>query len=193
MRETHAPTIRRKLYGTTNEDSSNDGKGKTLTVELRQALSRPLRLLLQSRVVPGCCLLIFLVIGILNVFLTEMSRVYRKVYHMSSAQSGSIYFGLAIGFVTASVAFGSTNDRIMRRLARRHGDEAQPEFRLPAAILGMPVMVVGLLWYGWSLQVRAHWIVPTIGSGIAGIGITTVQVIKLVFFLQISDMLILLL
>lgn len=169
------------MYGITTEVPSNDGKGKTLTAELRQALSRPLRLLVQNRVVPGCCLLIFLVIGILNVFLTEMSRVYRAVYHMSSAQSGSIYFGLAIGFVIASVAFGGTNDRIMRKLARRHGDEAQPEYRLPAAILGMPLMVVGLLWYGWSLQARAHWIVPTIGSGIAGVGITTVQVIKLIF------------
>lgn len=172
MRETHAVTIQKGLYGRSMSDT---GKEQSLSTELAQALSRPLRLLVQSRVVPLCCLLIFLVIGVLNVFLTEMSRVYREVYHMSSAQSGSIYFGLAIGFVIASVVFGMTNDSIMSTLARRHKGVTQPEFRLPAAVLGMPFVVIGLLWYGWALQLRSNWVLPIIGSGFGGIGITTVQ------------------
>lgn len=95
---------------------------------------------------------------------------------MSSGQSSTVYFGLALGFVVASVLFGTTNDRIMHRLARRNKSETQPEFRLPAAIVAMPVLVIGLLWYGWSLEFKTAWIVPIVGSGIGGIGITTVQV-----------------
>lgn len=171
MRETHAPTVKRAVYG-----QDHDTDKQSLVAELSQALSRPMRLLTQSRVVLTCCILIFLVIGTLNVFLTEMSRVYRSMYNMSSAQSGNVYFGLAIGFVIASVVFGMTNDRVMHALVRRHGGETQPEYRLPATIFGMPITVIGILWYGWSLQLGAPWVVPTIGSGFAGIGITTVQV-----------------
>ena len=105
-----------------------------------------------------------------------MSRVYQKLYSFTSAESGYIYIGLASGFVIASVVFGLTNDRIMSSLSHRHNGEAQPEFRLPATIVAMPTIVIGLLWYGWTLQFRAHWVVPTIGSAVAGLGVTTVQV-----------------
>ena len=185
MRETHAPTLKKTIYGKPSDSESQSDQEKSLSSELRQALSRPLKLLSKSPVVPLCCLQIFLVIGILNVFLTEMSRIYQALYNMSSAQSGSIYFGLGLGFVIASVLFGTTNDRIMHMLARRNKDETRPEFRLPAAILGMPVVVIGLLWYGWTLKFKTPWIVPTIGSGIAGIGITTVQVCSTISYKRI--------
>lgn len=174
LRETHAPTLKRAIYGEGND--SEDGQKETLGTALGHALSRPLKLLTMSPVVFMCCLLIFFVIGILNTFLTEISRVYQKFYGMSSAQTSSVYFGLAIGFVLASVIFGSTNDRMMHMLTRRNKGEMKPEFRLPATIAAMPMIMIGLLWYGWTLHYKVAWIVPTIGSGFAGLGITTVQV-----------------
>jgi hypothetical protein len=87
-----------------------------------------------------------------------------------------MYLGLALGFVLASALFGSTNDRIMHALSRRYKGEPQPEFRLPATIAAMPIVAIGTLWYGWTLQFRTSWIVPIVGSGVAGLGITTVQV-----------------
>lgn len=172
LSETHAPTLKRSIYGTYDEDEAQ----QSLTASLSQALRRPLKLLLQSPVVACSCALIFIVIGMLNVFLTEMSRRFQTEYGMSSGRSSTVYFGLALGFVIASVLFGTTNDRIMHRLARRNKDETQPEFRLPAAIAAMPIIVIGTLWYGWSLDFKTNWIVPIIGSGVAGVGITTVQV-----------------
>lgn len=173
LRETHGPTLKQSIVG--EQDEHDDDHKVSIGMEIRQALSRPLKLLVKSPVVPLCCALIFLVIGILNVFLTEMGRVYRRLYGMSSAESGSIYLGLALGFVIASIAFGWSNDRIMHALARRNKDETRPEFRLPATIVAMPIVVVGLLWYGWALHFKQAWIVPIIASGVAGLGITTVQ------------------
>lgn len=89
---------------------------------------------------------------------------------------GYRYLGLALGFVLASVLFGATNDKIMHTLARRHKGETQPEFRLPATIVAMPIVAAGTLWYGWALELKTPWIIPIIGSGVAGLGITTVQV-----------------
>lgn len=178
LRETHAPTLKRKLYGQDKStiSAAESGKASSLASELQSALSRPLKLVTKSPVVFSCCILIFLVIGILNVFLTLMSRDFQRVYGLTSGQSGTVYIGLALGFVLASVLFGLSNDRIMQRLTKKYKGETQPEFRLPAAIAAMPAVVVGLLWYGWALHLKAFWIVPIIGSGIAGLGITTVQV-----------------
>lgn len=171
LKETHAPTIKRSLYGV-----DGDQEKQKLSSALKQALSRPLRLLVKSPVVLAGCILIFIAIGLLNVFLTELSRTVQQVYDVSSGQSGSMYFGLALGFVTASILFGSTNDKVVRALANRSTGEWLPEYRLPATIAAMPIVVIGTLVYGWTLEYRLHWIWPIVGSGIAGVGITTIQV-----------------
>ena len=171
LRETHAPTLKRSIYGT---DGQKQETG--LVRALSQALTRPVKLLVKSPVVLAGCILIFIVIGILNVFLTELSRTVQQVYDFTSGESGTMYLGLALGFVAASVIFGSTNDRIMNALASRHGGQNQPEFRLPAASLAMPIVVIGTIWYGWTLQFKTPWEIPIVGSGVAGLGITTVQV-----------------
>lgn len=176
FRETHAPTLKSRIYGASIDDNNKDDQQIGLMSELRQALSRPLKLLTRSPVVFLCCLLIFLIIGFLNVFLVEMSRVFQLRYGMTSGQSSNVYFGLALGFVLASVLFGSSNDKIMQSLAQRNKGETQPEFRLPATIIAMPTILIGLLWYGWALHFDTHWIVPIIGSAFGGLGITTVQV-----------------
>jgi len=178
LRETHAPTLKKKLYGASGQKTSgNDDEGQeTLAHALRQALLRPLKLLVKSPVVAAGCLLIFVVIGLLNVLLTELSRTVQEVYNVSSGQSGSMYLGLALGFVLASVIFGLTNDRIMKLLASKHDGETRPEFRLPSTIAAMPICVIGMLWYGWAIDFKTHFILPIVGSGIAGLGITTVQV-----------------
>lgn len=173
---------------------------------LKDALMRPLQMLIRSPVVFAGCILIFIVIGLLNVFLTELSRTVQQVYHVSSGQSGAMYLGLALGFVAASVLFGLTNDRIMAALTKRHGGETQPEFRLPATIAAMPVcqlhsavtdeealltdfqiVVIGTLWYGWTLERRESWIIPIVGSGVAGLGITTVQLSVTTYMIDSFD------
>jgi len=37
-------------------------------------------------------------------------------------------------------------------------------------ILGGLCTPIGLFWYGWSAQVRVHWIVPIVGTVLIGMG-----------------------
>ena len=175
LKETHAPTLKSRIYGPDNLKSNGEDKRGLLSA-LKQALMRPLKLLVYSPVVALGCALIFVVIGMLNVFLTELSRTVQDVYNITSGQSGTMYLGLALGFLAASVLFGLTNDRILHWLTRLHKGETKPEFRLPATIVAMPLVVIGTLWYGWTLQFRTKAIIPIVGSAVAGLGITTVQV-----------------
>jgi MFS family permease len=49
-----------------------------------------------------------------------------------------------------------------------------PEGRLYISIPGSILFTAGLFLYGWSSQPSIHWIVPTIGVGIVGIGIYSI-------------------
>jgi hypothetical protein len=59
---------------------------------------------------------------------------------------------------------------------RRNGGEREAEFRLPAMMVGLPLVVAGLFWYGWSAQNHAFWLVPVLGLNLFGMGVTTIQV-----------------
>lgn len=62
--------------------------------------------------------------------------------------------------------------RLLRQHEERTGEVggSEPEYRLPPAILGAPLIVVGLLWFGWTSYASIHWIVPIIGSAFFGCG-----------------------
>ena len=96
LRETHADTLKARIYGgdVLKANDANAEEKQGLLGALRQALVRPLKLLIYSPVVLLGCILIFVVIGLLNVFLTELSRILQDVYNVSSGQSGVMYLGI---------------------------------------------------------------------------------------------------
>jgi hypothetical protein len=59
---------------------------------------------------------------------------------------------------------------------RRNAGEREAEFRLPLMMAGLPLVVAGLFWYGWSAQNRFFWLVPMLGLNLFGTGVTTIQV-----------------
>jgi MFS family permease len=52
----------------------------------------------------------------------------------------------------------------------------KPEHRLPPMIVGSICMPAGLLLYGWGAQYKLPWIVPVLGTGLIGIGLTLTTV-----------------
>lgn len=51
-----------------------------------------------------------------------------------------------------------------------HAEEFQPEWRLPPAILGGPLVTIGLFIFAWTIYSDVHWIAPIIGSALFGAG-----------------------
>lgn len=143
---------------------------------LAHAFQRPLELLFLSRACASCSLVIILVAGTTNLIFAALGRTFQDRYGFSTGASSLIYLAVTIGFVIATFLFGATSDHVSRCLARRIRDEMEPEFRLPAMVFGLPLIAVGLIWYGWSIQYHVSWIVPTLGLSVVGIGITTALV-----------------
>ena len=198
LEETHAPVITGKQLASIrqsdteptidettplNPDIASRRPGlETETTEtnttsgLAQAFERPLKLLFLSPVCASCSVAIALTAGTTNLIFASLGRIFQEQYGFSTSASGLVYLGVTTGFLLAAFVFGGTSDHISRLLAQRNHGKIEPEFRLPAMFVGLPLIVVGLLWYGWTAMNRVFWTVPTLGLNIVGLGITTVQV-----------------
>lgn len=66
--------------------------------------------------------------------------------------------------------------RLVRKREQATGEVGgtEPEFHLPPAIAGAPLVTIGLLWFGWTTYSSVHWIVPIIGSSFFGAGVLLV-------------------
>ncbi len=47
-------------------------------------------------------------------------------------------------------------------------NKGRPEYRLPFCLLGMLILPIGLVMFGWPADAKLHWSVPLVGSLITG-------------------------
>ncbi|KAH0187123.1 hypothetical protein KCV03_g6042, partial [Aureobasidium melanogenum] len=94
-------------------------------------------------------------------------------------QVGLSFLGIMVGMIIGILS-GPLWHKNYRRLVRHHEEMtgevggSEPEYRLPSAIVGAPLIVVGMLWFGWTQYSSIHWIVPIIGSSFFGCGVILV-------------------
>ncbi|KAI5364490.1 putative major facilitator superfamily, MFS transporter superfamily [Septoria linicola] len=111
-------------------------------------------------------------IGWLIVLSESVSYIYisRDSYNFTSLQAGLVYISPFVGGILGTAVAGKVSDLIVRWLARRNGGIYEPEFRLIMAVPIAITTVIGLMGYGWSVQERDAWIVPTIFFGFISFG-----------------------
>ena len=111
-------------------------------------------------------------IGWLIVLSESVSTIYenKASYNFTALQTGLIYISPFVGGVLGTAAAGKVSDIIVRWMARRNGGIYEPEFRL---VMAIPVAIstcIGLMGFGWSVQEKDKWIVPTVFFGIISFG-----------------------
>ncbi|CAK7215176.1 hypothetical protein SBRCBS47491_002394 [Sporothrix bragantina] len=111
-------------------------------------------------------------IGWLIVLSESVSVIYRSpdTYNFSTLAAGLIYISPFVGGVLGTAVAGKVSDIVVRAMARRNGGLYEPEFRLVMAAPVAVTTVIGLMGYGWSVQVGDHWIVPTVFFGVISFG-----------------------
>lgn len=82
--------------------------------------------------------------------------------------------GLFVGMVLAcltSPIWHKIRVRLALRRERETGEAInEPEDQLPSVIVGAPLIVIGLFWFGFTTYPWVHWIVPIMGSGVFAVG-----------------------
>jgi hypothetical protein len=70
---------------------------------------------------------------------------------------------------------------MVNRLTKKNGGIRKPEYRMSVMMFFTPLVAVGMFWYGWSAEAKAHWyialqseidvrIVPILGTVPIGVG-----------------------
>lgn len=164
----------RRQTGNPNLRSALD-TGKTPRELLAFSIFRPLKMLL-SPIVFLLSLYAAIVYSYLYLCFTTFEVVFGTQYGFSSGEAGLATLGLGLGSVIGVIICGILLKKLPQILNKESGRDPRPEHRLPPMIIGSLFMPIGLFWYGWSADVKAHWIVPILGTMFIAMGLIMIYV-----------------
>ncbi|KAG4442462.1 hypothetical protein IFR05_002064 [Cadophora sp. M221] len=176
MSESYPPAILAKktahLIKTTNNPAltSSLQSPHTPSALLKISILRPLKMLFMSPIIFLLSLYTAIVYSYLYHCFTTFPTIFEAQYGFSEGSSGLAYLGIGIGSIIGITIGGILSDRIVRYLTAKNAGEPKPEYRLPTMVIGGFVVPAGLFMYGWTAEVKAHWILPIIGTGLLGAG-----------------------
>lgn len=102
--------------------------------------------------------------------------MFQDQYNFNTGTVGLTYLGLGLGFVIGVLVNAWLNDRVATRLTIVANGERKPEFRLPLMIWSSFLTPAGLLFYGWTAQLKLHFMLPILGTVLVGAGLILIMV-----------------
>ena len=159
-RETGDPLLRSKY-----------DKGQAPAKLFRLSIIRPSKLIMRSPIVGIVSLFLAIAYSYMYLMFTTFTDVFEKAYGFNAGEAGLSYLGLGIGSLVGQYTLDLFMKNHLKRQLAKHG-KVRPEDQLPPLVVAGLLLSIGLFWYGWSLEYKAHWIVPIIGTSVCGIGIT---------------------
>ncbi|KAL2826735.1 major facilitator superfamily domain-containing protein [Aspergillus pseudoustus] len=126
-------------------------------------------------------------LGWIAVLAETIAHLFQSVngYGFTPVQTGLLYISPLIGTIVGSVAGGKISDLVAWREALHNNGVYEPESRFPMLIPAAISTVVGLAGYGWSIQNKDHWIVPTVCFGLIYLGCTLGCTVAVTYCLDI--------
>ncbi|KAG2731400.1 hypothetical protein G9P44_005816 [Scheffersomyces stipitis] len=182
FKETYSPKLLRKKAIKLRKETGNEhlhtifeiADGQRMWEKVAVTMSRPLKLLFTHPMVIGLGSFMAFVYGFMYLMIVTFPDVFGVSYGFSVEVAGLMFIPLGIGFTLGVIFWSLMIDKIYYRLIAKNGGVAKPEYRLPCLCFSGIGVPVGLIWYGWSVQNKLHWIMPSIGMGIFAFSIIAV-------------------
>ncbi|KAF7359520.1 Efflux pump FUBT [Mycena sanguinolenta] len=181
--ETYAPVLlRRRANKLTRESNEivyyvsvhDRGPKKSLSQAILTNFSRPFVFLVTEPIVLCVALYISIVYGTLYALFAAFPIVFQQHRHFTSAQGGLAFAGIGIG-ITLGLASTPLQNRVYwRAMEQSETGALRPKPRLHQAMVGGVLVPIGLFWFAFTASPSVHWIVPIIGSGFFGMGISQI-------------------
>ncbi|KAJ5063805.1 major facilitator superfamily domain-containing protein [Bipolaris maydis] len=177
LQETYAPRLLqlkrdklRKETGNQELRTTFDTPDRTVVTIIKTALKRPFKLLGTQPIVQVLACYMAYLFGLMYLMLSTFPILWVDRYGMSISTGSLNYLSIGIGFFVGTQITSLLIDALYCRLKFRNNGIVRPEFRVPMLVPASLVIPAGLFWYGWSAQVRMHWIVPNAGAAIFSAG-----------------------
>ncbi|TVY81241.1 Efflux pump atB [Lachnellula suecica] len=183
--ETYHPVLLRNEARRLRHTSGNESYfaplekiDRSVGVTVLRSTYRPFLLLALEPMCLNLCIYSSLILGILYLFFGAFNLVFINNHGFSLWQCGLSFLGMTVGMILGISTNPFWHKNYLRLLARheqRTGSPgSEPEYRLPPAIGGSPLITIGLLLFGWTTYSHVHWILPIIGSAIFGAGVVMI-------------------
>ncbi|PGH19034.1 hypothetical protein AJ79_00068 [Helicocarpus griseus UAMH5409] len=140
-----------------------------------RSIYRPMLLLTMEPMCLNLCIFSAILLGILYLFFGAFNLVFTTIHGFSLYQVGLSFIGLFVGMlfaISSDPLWRKNYARLIRKREKETGKsgEFEPEWRLPPAIAGAPLVSVGIFIFAWTTYRHVHWIAPIIGSALFGMG-----------------------
>ena len=172
FKETYSPRLLKKKADFLRKETGNDNlhtvfemteNGDKMQVILVTVL-RPVKLLMYHPMVIGLGSFMAFTYGFMYLMLVTFPRVFENSYNFSVGITGLMFIPMGLGYVCGIITWTYFIGRIYNKLTDQNGGQPKPEYRLPCLVFSGFGIPGGLIWYGWSVQYKVHWIVPSMGS-----------------------------
>ncbi|KAI0157579.1 major facilitator superfamily domain-containing protein [Xylariaceae sp. FL1272] len=145
--------------------------GETNSQRLKNAMIRPLKLLIFSLPVTLLSIYIAILYGLSYILFTTFTFVYEGVYGFSPSSAGLAFLGSGVGTLLGLAYVSPISDKVVKKAIAEKGS-SDPEDRLPLVVTVPATLAIpaGFFLYGWAAEMKYHWIVPQVGNALAGFG-----------------------
>ncbi|KAK3905044.1 major facilitator superfamily domain-containing protein [Staphylotrichum tortipilum] len=149
---------------------------KSVSKTVAYALLRPFQILLFEPMAVVLNIYTAVLLGLLYLFFGAFPLIFRTNHGFNLWQVGLTFMGLLVAMVIACLTTpfwtGLRHRMVAKRLRETGVLKDEPEDQLPPVIFGAPLITGGLFWFGFTTYPGIHWIVPIIGSGFFGLGMS---------------------
>lgn len=88
---------------------------------------------------------------------TQFETIWGQDYGFSDWQVGVMYLPMGLGLLLGAWFVVPKIDSVYKSLAKKHGNDGQPEYRLPLANIGAVTTPVCLFIFAWLVEIHWHW------------------------------------
>ncbi|RTE83185.1 hypothetical protein BHE90_002256 [Fusarium euwallaceae] len=137
------------------------------------SLLRPCQLLLTEPVVFFSSLWAAFSWSVLYITLAAVPTMFMQVYDFSLSMADATFTAACIGSILATLV-GIYQERYISLLPFSAEDPGCPEQRLYFSCLESLLLPIGLFIFGWAARDSVHWVIASVGIGVATAGIFSV-------------------
>ncbi|KAI7871035.1 major facilitator superfamily domain-containing protein [Spinellus fusiger] len=112
--------------------------------------------------------------GFMYFMISSLPHQLVIIYHFSSSQIGLVYLANGLGNVVGALCSGKYADWLLKRLSSKNQPKT-PEARISPMWLGIILLFIGELVYGWCMSFALHISFTLLGLFIFGLGVGILQ------------------